>query len=81
MANTLLLDINSLFNDDDIADIILVPQTAAGKNDDITAVPCVKAILAARSPVFRRMLYGEFRETRAGDDRKVEVRSQALPLL
>lgn len=72
MAKTLLLDINSLFNDEDIADICLVPQAA---NDDaIAGVPAIKAILAARSPVFRRMLYGDFRETRASTDGKVEVR-------
>lgn len=73
MANTLLLDIHSLFNDEDIADISLVPQITNENNDAITAVPAIKAILAARSPVFRRMLYGEFRETRASRDGKVEV--------
>ena len=61
-SNTLLHDINSLLNDDDISDITLIPEIIRG-DDDITEVPAVKAILAARSPVFRRMLYGKFRET------------------
>ena len=61
-SNTLLHDINSLLNDDDISDITLIPEVIRG-DDDITEVPAVKAILAARSPVFRRMLYGKFRET------------------
>mmetsp|Transcript_23211 Transcript_23211/g.48979 ORF Transcript_23211/g.48979 Transcript_23211/m.48979 type:complete len:175 (+) Transcript_23211:286-810(+) len=74
MSNTLLLDIHSLLNDEDIADIYLIPETTTSptssstnnneKNDGISSVPAVKAILAARSPVFRRMLYGEFRETK-----------------
>ena len=67
-SNTLLHDINSLLNDDDISDITLIPErrnnNVSGVDDDIISeVPAVKAILAARSPVFRRMLYGKFRET------------------
>lgn len=78
MANTLILDIHSLLNDEDISDIVLVPETSSENNnevgDPIAAVPAVKAILAARSPVFRRMLYGEFRETQTAGAEKVEVK-------
>jgi len=73
-ANTLLLDINALLNNEDIADISLVPENS---NDDVTSVPAIRAILAARSPVFRRMLYGEFRETQRqsnNDEGKIEVK-------
>lgn len=71
-ANTLLSDINSLLNDDDVTDIVLVPEDS--ENETITSVPAIRAILAARSPVFRRMLYGEFRETQSNSQESVEVR-------
>mmetsp|Transcript_39648 Transcript_39648/g.85547 ORF Transcript_39648/g.85547 Transcript_39648/m.85547 type:complete len:580 (+) Transcript_39648:119-1858(+) len=79
MANTLLLDINSLLHDEDISDITLVPEpstsneNSSNNNDPVTAVPAIKAILAARSPVFRRMLYGEFRETHGAENVEVKL--------
>ncbi|KAL7468192.1 hypothetical protein ACHAXS_008427 [Conticribra weissflogii] len=97
--NSLLSDIHSLLNDDDISDITLIPLL----NDDGTTfaelsipdnngndpvlssgVPAVKAILAARSPVFRRMLYGEFRETTSNSDNlqvRLEYSERVLQLL
>ena len=69
-TNTLILDINSLLNDDDITDISLIPENNGG-DTSITSVPAIKAILAARSPVFRRMLYGEFRETQSNNQENV----------
>ncbi|KAL3788824.1 hypothetical protein ACHAWO_008149 [Cyclotella atomus] len=72
-GTTLLADIRSLLNNSELTDIILVPTI----NNDLAStysedegyigtlaeeVPAIKAILAARSPVFRRMLYGDFRE-------------------
>ncbi len=70
----ILTDIHSLLNDDELTDINLIPESSDGdnNNESITAVPAIKALLAARSPVFRRCLYGEWRETKSnhnnGDD-------------
>ncbi|KAL7540195.1 hypothetical protein ACHAXR_012319 [Thalassiosira sp. AJA248-18] len=73
ITNTLLLDINALLNDEDISDITLIPENTNETNDPITAVPAIRAILAARSPVFRRMLYGEFRETAQSNNQEENV--------
>ncbi|EJK72623.1 hypothetical protein THAOC_05829 [Thalassiosira oceanica] len=59
---TLAFDINELLNDEEVADINLIPENNAD-DTQIRSVPAIKAILAARSKVFKRMLYGEFRET------------------
>jgi hypothetical protein len=68
-------DIQSLLHDEDITDIILIPEKHNSNSPDmITAVPTIKAILAARSPVFRRMLFGEFRETQSNNQENVEVK-------
>ena len=64
---TLAFDINELLNDEDVADINLIPENNTG-DTQIRSVPAVKAILAARSKVFKRMLYGEFRETSQSND-------------
>ena len=68
-SHTLFMDVNNLLNAEEISDISLIPE---GENND--GVPAVKAILAARSPVFRRMLYGEFRETQSNNQDNVEVK-------
>jgi hypothetical protein len=80
-TSSLSHDIQSLLHDEDITDIILIPErkctaTDGNSNDtnNITAVPTIKAILAARSPVFRRMLYGDFRETQSNNQDNVEVK-------
>ena len=102
-GTTLLADIRSLLNNEELTDIVLVPTIAEpncdGDNikDDASEVsyigtigrevPTIKSILAARSPVFRRMLYGDFRETRARNDDdgvlrvKLEYSSSVLRLL
>lgn len=72
-TSSLSHDISYLLHDEEIADIRLIPENTDG-NDTITAVPTIKAILAARSPVFRRMLYGEFRETQSNSQENVEVK-------
>ena len=72
--NTLTLDIHSLLHNDDISDILLVPEhptTSVGGGGEEGGVPAVKAILAARSSVFRRMLYGKFRETQSNNQSNV----------
>ncbi|KAL9179461.1 hypothetical protein ACHAXT_008751 [Thalassiosira profunda] len=72
-TNTLVLDINALLNNEDVSDIDLIPEIH--DDEHVESVPAVKAVLAARSPVFRRMLYGEFRETRStSSGENVEVR-------
>jgi len=63
---TLAFDINELLNDEEVADINLIPENST--DDTIKSVPAIKAILAARSKVFKRMLYGEFRETQSKND-------------
>ena len=61
----ILTDIHSLLNDEELTDIHLMPESSDGGDETITAVPAIKALLAARSPVFRRCLYGEWRETQS----------------
>mmetsp|Transcript_6856 Transcript_6856/g.14047 ORF Transcript_6856/g.14047 Transcript_6856/m.14047 type:complete len:526 (-) Transcript_6856:151-1728(-) len=98
-GNSLVSDIHSLLNDDDISDITLIPLldmdgtsfshlSNPDGNDNspvsCSGVPAVKAILAARSPVFRRMLYGEFRETTSNNDNlqvRLEYSERVLQLL
>ncbi|KAL3795932.1 hypothetical protein HJC23_002203 [Cyclotella cryptica] len=104
-GTTLLADIRSLLNNEELTDIVLVPTVPepsasaddstcrsddANKDGDVTgeAVPAIKSILAARSPVFRRMLYGDFRETRLRNDNddgvlsvKLEYSANVLRLL
>jgi hypothetical protein len=105
-GTTLLADIRSLLNNEELTDIVLVPtvpEPCASAEDanynsetsdgdgDVTGetVPAIKSILAARSPVFRRMLYGDFRETRSKSDDggggglsvKLEYSSSVLRLL
>jgi hypothetical protein len=75
----ILSDIHSLLNDEELTDIHLIPESTDGddENETITEVPAIKAILAARSPVFRRCLYGDFRETQPNsnnDDDVLEVK-------
>src|SRR6056300_1141365 len=68
----ILSDIHSLLNDDDLTDIHLIPDSKHcdgndDENDTITAVPAIKSLLAARSPVFRRCLYGEWRDSQSSN--------------
>ena len=75
----IISDIHSLLNDEDLTDIHLIPESQDGvcNNETITAVPAIKALLAARSPVFRRCLYGEWRETQSkntNDDDVLQVK-------
>jgi len=60
----ILSDIHSLLNDEELTDIHLIPESI-DENETITTVPAIKALLAARSPVFRRCLYGEWKETQS----------------
>ncbi|KAL7494103.1 hypothetical protein ACHAWT_003316 [Skeletonema menzelii] len=64
----ILTDIHSLLNDEELTDIHLMPESSDGGDETVTAVPAIKALLAARSPVFRRCLYGEWRETQSNHD-------------
>lgn len=73
---TLLADIHSLLHVEEVTDISLIPTpsscAASSSNDNsITSVPAIKAILAARSAVFRRMLYGEFCETARSNSKNI----------
>lgn len=76
--NTLALDIHSILNNYDISDILLVPEHPNTNTTGSIAsggvgegVPAVKAILAARSSVFQRMLYGKFRETQSNNQSNI----------
>lgn len=76
IARDILSDIQTLLNDEDLTDIHLIPESK-DENEPITAVPAIKAILAARSNVFRRCLYGEWRETQStsnNDDDVLQVK-------
>ncbi len=75
IARDILSDIHSLLNDEDLTDIYLIPESKDGEdeNETITAVPAIKALLAARSPVFRRCLYGEWRETQSKSNKDDDV--------
>lgn len=68
----ILSDIHSLLNDDELTDIHLIPESTDG-DETITAVPAIKALLAARSPVFRRCLYGEWKETQSNHNNDDDV--------
>ena len=74
----ILSDINSLLYDEELTDIHLIPESkdANDSYENITAVPAIKALLAARSQVFRRCLYGEWRETQSNnsDDDVLQVK-------
>lgn len=54
-SGDLASDVQSILFDEDISDVTLI-----GSDGD--SVPAIKAILAARSKVFRRMFYGDFTE-------------------
>ncbi|KAL7454208.1 hypothetical protein ACHAWC_005848 [Mediolabrus comicus] len=81
----ILSDIHSLLNDDDLTDIHLIPDSkdcdgdnGDDENDTITAVPAIKALLAARSPVFRRCLYGEWRDSQSSNQNEDGVLQMKL---
>ncbi|KAL7519433.1 hypothetical protein ACHAWX_004193 [Stephanocyclus meneghinianus] len=103
-GTTLVADIRSLLNNEELTDIVLIPavpeqctssedtsnsDNSSDRDGTGETVPAIKAILAARSPVFRRMLYGDFRETRSKSDDgdggvltvKLEYSSSVLRLL
>lgn len=79
----ILSDIHSLLNEDELTDIHLIPDSKDcdhndDENDTITAVPAIKALLAARSPVFRRCLYGEWRDSQSTNENEDGVLQMKL---
>jgi len=60
--------LRSLLDDEELSDVVLVVSA----DDGCTAarVPALKALLASRSPVFRRLLFGQFVEAR---QKEVEI--------
>ncbi|KAL7553056.1 hypothetical protein ACHAWF_016304 [Thalassiosira exigua] len=78
-GNPLLHDLSSLLFDEEVADVRLVPEKSGG--GDAAPVPAIRAILAARSPVFRRMLYGEFREHEGDAEVRLDYSGRVLRLL
>ena len=59
-TSSLVSDLRFALLDDELCDVTL-------RGSDGETVPAIRSILAARSPVFRRMLYGPFREGKRGD--------------
>lgn len=64
-CDDLASDVRSILFDDEISDVTLI-------GSDGVAVPAVRAVLASRSKVFRRMFYGSFAECDSSEVRLEE---------
>lgn len=59
-------DLLQAVQDENLYDVELVSSSCNSNNSNCAGVPANRFVLAARSPVFRKMLYGRWREAQTG---------------